>query len=503
MVGNGRRDGATIDMWGSQLVGDDYDAPVEGMSPELAAIVKELAQHPDFVKGGESVTPGAIGDGPVATSGGHGTLAAKPNEGWQDPRDAEKRRKRLMQTAGGMAGSSEPIAMSFPDTGNGWFETYFGREAEVIVKDLRNARRTHKEFKGDIDEAINAVRLVKRMEVDSTLAGIPWADQHLSAMRELGLNDRNLKALRKYANPREVSLRQACLMWGRASDTIERLNKHEGDWGSIEQQEWLEAVQMKKNARKQWKNTLHQVDNLVKHEAVWLTKAAQLLGERGVLETRVLCESIDERNLTPSSLGALLKTYGADFNIVKASRGSWSLLDDKGVIIVKDPWAYAAGFIDADGYITITKRGEPRAGIIATGDRGRVHCENLHKTLGCGVLQLDLKVHKSSKRSQHRLQFYSKADLRKLLEGVEPHLRLKKQQARAVLELLGLGRESVAKARRKELERVVKWENWKDTKADDLLAEWDVDAETVGKWASRDPEIVLLGAEAERLMGEL
>ena len=43
--------------------------------------------------------------------------------------------------------------------------------------------------------------------------------------------------------------------------------------------------------------------------------------------------------------------------------------------------------LDADGYITITERGEPRAGFIATGERGRMHCEELHKHIGAGVLQ--------------------------------------------------------------------------------------------------------------------
>jgi len=71
------------------------------------------------------------------------------------------------------------------------------------------------------------------------------------------------------------------------------------------------------------------------------------------------------------------------------------------------------------------------------------------------------------------------------------------------MELLGLGREDIAKARKTELQRIVKWNNWKDTKADDLLAEWGVDVETVEKWETRDPEIVQLGIEAERLMGGL
>ena len=46
--------------------------------------------------------------------------------------------------------------------------------------------------------------------------------------------------------------------------------------------------------------------------------------------------------------------------------------------------------------------------MIATGDRGKVHCEDLFKTLECGVPSVDNKVYKDSQRSQHRLQFYSK-----------------------------------------------------------------------------------------------
>ena len=66
--------------------------------------------------------------------------------------------------------------------------------------------------------------------------------------------------------------------------------------------------------------------------------------------------------------------------------------------------------------------------MIATGDRGKIHCEDLYKTLECGVLSTDNKVYKDSQRSQHRLQFYSKADLRKLLHGVSPHLKMKSVQ---------------------------------------------------------------------------
>jgi len=140
--------------------------------------------------------------------------------------------------------------------------------------------------------------------------------------------------------------------------------------------------------------------------------------------------------------------------------------------------------------------------LVATGERGRIHCEQLHKTLDCGVLQLDLKVYSDTQKSQHRLQFYSKADIRKVLEGVGPHLRLKKGQAEAVLEYLDTPRTGdIAKQRRTQLERLVKWENWSDTKGDELLAEWDVSAEAVETW--RDPSLMRLAIEAEQLTGVL
>ena len=204
-------------------------------------------------------------------------------------------------------------------------------------------------------------------------------------------------------------------------------------------------------------------------------------------------------------LSKLLNMYGEEIDIINgAKRGTFVKMDGTGLII-KDPFAYAAGFLDADGYITITKRGEPRAGMIATGTRGRVHCEQMHKTLGCGVLQLDLKIHKNSRRSQHRLQFYGADDLRKLLKGVSPHLRLKKTQANAVLELLSLrGRGSdIAKNRRVDLYRVVKYANWQDVRGKELLDEWKVDEQDLISMEAIDPEVIRLVDDAENLMSDI
>ena len=153
---------------------------------------------------------------------------------------------------------------------------------------------------------------------------------------------------------------------------------------------------------------------------------------------------------------------------------------DKSGLILKDPYAYAAGFLDADGYISITKRGEPRAGFVATGSRGKIHCEQLQKTLGCGVLQLDQKIYKDSQRSQHRLQFYSKGDIRKLLTQILPHLKMKDIQAKAVLAFI----DESDNVRKDELQKLVKYSNWSDdtTKASGLLTEWGVASDDIAKW---------------------
>jgi len=137
-------------------------------------------------------------------------------------------------------------------------------------------------------------------------------------------------------------------------------------------------------------------------------------------------------------------------------------------------------FLDADGSIYITDRGEPRASFIATGNRGKVHCEELHKVLECGVLQTDQKVYKDGQRSQHRISFYAKDDLKKLLDGVLPHLRMKELQAKAVLRFI----DENDKERKSELKKVVQFLNWDGTnKGEKSLREWGLDRDTVMTWA--------------------
>jgi len=374
----------------------------------------------------------------------------------------------------------------FPRNGEGWFETNIGYSATELVHRLKKMRRHNKDRKDLIDDLIKDVRCLKGVEIETTLKMFPWSVEHSDTIKELGLSEMNLKALRKFGDNRNVSLQRACFQWEKAEEALKMLDEYEDVWGDKEKKAWVAAMDGKRDARKIWKTTLHQMDRLTYKEQEALKKSADVLSRKGEMTGRTLFENllhdgVPDRNMTSMKLAKLLSLYGEEVDIIAgASRNSFIKMDKTGLII-KDPWAYAAGFLDADGYITITKRGEPRAGFIATGMRGKIHCEQLQKILDCGVLQLNQKVYKDNQRSQHRLQFYSKMDIRKLLNGILPFLAMKKTQAKAVLAFIDEG-DAVKKD---ELKKVVRYFNWSDdtNKANTLLSEWGVQADDVSKWA--------------------
>ena len=458
------------------------------------SIIKNEEINAILRKAGATISAPKMGDGSPTQSQGEGSLSSTPILPKPNAQQEKEEEEKIQQTV------QEQLQRSMPQ--NGWFESMFGRGAETMVKDLRMARREHKDMRDDIDLAINAIRIAKREEVQSTLQSLSWADNHMPSIRALGVSDRNLHALRKHGVTREISLRRACNMWEKANDVITKLSQVEGDFNKEQLGLWLDSRQMRKDAKTQWKKTLHPIDDIKKQEAIWLTRSSQLLSERGPLSPNEIYNSIGSpKQLSIREMNSILKTHGVEFDIERIGSNYGIIRDD--AVIVKDIWAYAAGFLDADGYITITKRGEPRAGFVATGGRGKIHCENLHKALECGVLQTDLKIHKTSTRSQHRLQFYSEEDLRKLLKGINPHLQMKKAQASAVLQLLDLrgAKSNLVKSRRDELYRIVKWENWKDVphEREKLLREWKVEEAEVLTWGQRDNEVIRLVDDIHRI----
>ena len=373
----------------------------------------------------------------------------------------------------------------FADNGEGWFETHLGCTASEFVGRLRKARRHNKHSTEEIDGMIKDVRILKALEVKGTLELIPWCDTYTSVIQKFGLSDRDLKSLRKFGDMRKSSLVRACKQWQEADDLLSKLDEHSEVWGKQEELAWVEAMNIRKDAKKLWKTTLHQIDKLTEKETEALLKSSELLTERGPMSGRGLFENLSDnkilhKSMTSMKLSKLISVYGEELDIIGGGKRGTFVKMDKSGLILKDPYAYAAGFLDADGYISITKRGEPRAGFVATGSRGKIHCEQLQKTLGCGVLQLDQKIYKDSQRSQHRLQFYSKGDIRKLLTQILPHLQMKDLQAKAVLAFI----DETDNVRKDELQKLVKYSNWSDdtNKASGLLTEWGVASDDIAKW---------------------
>jgi len=133
--------------------------------------------------------------------------------------------------------------------------------------------------------------------------------------------------------------------------------------------------------------------------------------------------------------------------------------------IKKNIWAYTAAFIDSDGYITLDRNMNPRVGLIATGERGKAFMMEMHKSIGYGRMHLDQKSPQQTRLIQ-RLNFYSQEDVTNLLTKCLPHFRLKKGNAKLLLELIRM-KKSYKKAdwykpRCDEIFKLMKWENHKD-----------------------------------------
>lgn len=429
-------------MWGSALVGDVYDVPLVSDDPFTKMVMNSIAQHPFF----------SPQDVPMQTTS---TVFLK-----------EDLRKR-----------------EFPKNGDGWLETYWGKDADTIIRECRKMRRHDKDNRDEYDETIGLVRQLKAMEVEATINNLSWAEGMESVIKQMGLTDRSLKALRKFGESRSVSLQKACHQFLKANTVLQMLND-KVDWDEDDQQSWVDATQLQKDARKMWRNVLHQVDTLNKAEQDALYFAAEELQAHGHLSSRELLrrgsDTLD-RNMTAQRMGALLKMYGEELNIFKStSRGDYVLLGRDGFII-KDIWAYMAGSLDSDGSIFISERGDPRVTFVASGDSGKQLCEDLHKATGCGRLVTDQKVSRNTKKSVHRLIFSRKDDIRRVLKATLPYMMLKTTQARAMLSYV----DENDSMRKQELYRLVTFSNWKDhtVKANGLLDKWGIDADTIGAYA--------------------
>ena len=428
-------------MWGSLFIGDEYDVPLQVADDFSNTVLKSIAQHPHFQP--QSVPLKSLN-----------TVIKEDN-----------------------------TVSRFAKNGDGWFESKYGTDANTIIRMCRKMRRHDKAFREEYDGIIKDIRRVKAMEVDLTIKSLSWADGMEDVIRNIGLDDRSLKALRKFGESRGISLQKACQQYLKAVTVLQHLND-KLDWDTDDQQNWVDANDMKKEAQKMWKNTLHQIDGLKKTDMAALYFASDLLQKEGALGSREIVRrgyGTLNKSMTAGKMSSLLKMYGEEVDVYKGSERHTFVKQGTDGFIIKDMWAYTAGFVDADGSIFISERGDPRVTIVASGDNGLTHCEELQKMIGCGRLVSDQKLAKNTIKPVHRLIFSSKNDIREILKGVLPHLKLKSLQAKAVLNYI----EEKDSMRKNELYQLVTYNNWKEhkNKAASLLDKWGLDADTIGGYA--------------------
>jgi hypothetical protein len=347
-----------------------------------------------------------------------------------------------------------------------------------IVKDLRNMRR---QLKGDsrmkmsktIDHLINAYGEHLNKCIDS----IYWVSPYKPALKLL---TPDIVTLRKLEHIKDGDMRTEILdnltkMWEA------NIFKNELDYGKEYADYTKVFKESKKNIRSIIKEISHQSIRKSRQGVLDNIIIKTICNNPGISSNSIhsMLPKSYHRSTTPQTISKMLRRINAT-NV----NGDYYILSDT---IKKDLYGYVAGFIDSDGYITMDSSYSPRVGMIATGDRGRAFFQEMEKELKIGRLHLDQKVGENS-RSQHRLNFYSQNDITKLLDKCLPHLRMKKEQGRLLQEAIKIKKfykkEPWAKERMTEIFKLIKWENWKDSRGQGSIEfeKYDIQADNISKF---------------------
>ena len=345
-----------------------------------------------------------------------------------------------------------------------------------LTKELRIMRRQLKGNARDkisktVDHLINAYTLY----LNNCIKSIYWVAPYEKPLKTMTPNVKMLKKLEyiKDGDTRKSIVNHLKNIW--EADVM----KAGIDYG----EDYCTYSSIVKNSKKEIRSILKDIT----HQSIRKSKQDNLneviiksvCAEPGITSNRlhsILPKSYHD-STTPQTISKMLKKLD-----VTNVDGEYYLLSDN---IKKDLYSYIAGFIDSDGYITMDSSHSPRIGMVATGKRGKAFFQELEKELKIGRLHLDQKVGENN-RSQHRLNFYKQDDIVKLLDKCIPHLRMKQEQGKLLLEAIRIKksykREVWAKSRVGEIFKLIKYENWKDAKNKWEFDKYGINEEDIAKY---------------------
>jgi len=335
---------------------------------------------------------------------------------------------------------------------------YIVKEETVpdLIKKLRMARRKLKgEDRERMSKSINTLIDAYSDHIDKSIDSIHWIRPYKSTLLKMRFNEKDLQKLHKMKDVevrREV-IDSLCKYW--EAD----LNQRQVNLGK----EFAIFQKEMTSAKKEFRNSIAKItDQSItksKKERIedFILKAVCDEPGIGAKKIHEKMPGVLYKSSSPASISQLVKKL----DIVNTG-GSYYKFSSE---IKKNIWAYTAAFIDSDGYITMDRNHNPRVGLVATGERGKAFMEEMHKSIGFGRLHLDQKSPQDT-RPVNRLNFYSQEDVHNLLTKCLPHFKLKKGNAKLLLELVRMKKsykkQDWYKQRCDELFKLMKWENHKD-----------------------------------------
>ena len=354
-----------------------------------------------------------------------------------------------------------------------------GKILPDLVKELRQTRRS---LKGDIRVKFGGAieNIVK--EYSNHLNDIQkcnelyWLHKYHSPLRQMKFNESDLYKLCevKDRQTRSLVVDSLCKHW-EAQLEIKGLGYGTG-YGQL--------MKTMSSAKKEFREIIKGLDDVNKGRK---SLSSQL--ENHILKSVCNNQGISAREIHEALPVKLYKSTTPNMIHKRANKlgitrveGQYFKLPDE---IKKDIYAYTAGMIDSDGYITMDSNFNPRIAITATGDRGKAFCIELQKALGFGKLHLDQKSPQDT-RSVQRLAFYSQRDIGELLSKCGHHLRMKGAQSDALLEVVRIKKnfkkEIWAKDRILELFKIIKYENHKDASNTWEFDKYNIDPTEIAKY---------------------